>query len=201
MSAIRKTAEIVSPEEYLRGEAKAKRKHEYLGGMIHAMAGGRNVHHTIASNILIVLGSRLRGKKCRAFNSDAKVRLKMPSGQIRFYYPDTQVVCDPNPPEETFQERPVLVVEVTSPSSWRTDHVEKYEGYTAIPTLEWYLIVDSTCCEVLVHQRVNGVFQPLLLSEMHDKITLESLGIDLPLAEIYADVVFPPQTDEVEDED
>ncbi len=200
MSAIRKTAEVVSPEEYLRGEAESKRKHEYLGGMIHAMAGAKNVHNVIASNILIALGSRLRGKKCRPYNSDTKVRIRMPSGQIRFYYPDVQVVCDSNPPEDVFQDKPVLIVEVTSPSTWRTDHLEKYEAYSTIPTLGWYLVVDTNRCEVVVHQRTAEGFQASTRSELNDKITLESLDIELPLAEIYTDVVFPPMSEEDEDE-
>jgi Uma2 family endonuclease len=201
MSAIRKTAEIVSPEEYLRGEAKAKRKHEYLGGMIHAMAGGRNVHHAIASNILGELHARLRGKKCRPFNSDAKIRICMPSGQIRFYYPDVQVVCDPNPPDDVYQDKPVLIVEVTSRSTWRTDHVEKLEAYTTIPSLAWYLLVDTRRCEVLVYRRTPDGFRPELLTELTDRIELERLDITLPLADLYADVTFPPPSDDPDEDE
>ncbi len=200
MSAILKSDVIVSPEEYLLAEAKAKHKHEYLGGIVHAMAGGRVIHSLIASNILIAMGSRLRGKRCRVFNSDIKVRVKMPSGQIRFYYPDAQVVCDSNPSDDVYQDKPVLVVEVTSPSTWRTDQVEKLEAYTTIPTLEWYLLIDTKRCEVAVHHREADGFHSLKLTSLDDTITLKSLGIDLPLADIYADVVFPPPEDPDEDE-
>ena len=43
---------LVSVEDYLEGELISPIKHEYLGGVIHAMAGARNVHNLIASNIL-----------------------------------------------------------------------------------------------------------------------------------------------------
>jgi len=200
MSAILKTDVLLTPEEYLCWEAKAKNKHEYLGGIIHAMAGGRVIHSLIASNILIALGSRLRGKICRVYNSDIIMRLKMPTGQIRFYYPDVQVVCDSNPPDDVFQEKPVLLVEVASPSTWRTDHVEKLEAYTTIPTLEWYLLVDTRRCEVLVHHREADGFHSLKLTNLDDKVTLKSLAVDLPLADIYADVIFPPPKDPDEEE-
>jgi len=201
MSAIRQTVALVSPEEYLRLEEKAKLKHEYLGGMIHAMAGGRVIHNIIKVNVLGSLLSRLAGKKCRPFDSDMKVRIRMPSGQIRFYYPDVQVVCESNPLDELYQDKPVLIVEVTSPSTWRTDHLEKFEAYTTIPTLGWYLVVDSNRCEVLVHERTADGFQPSTRCDLADKIMLASLGIELPLAEIYADVVFPPLSEELEDEE
>jgi Uma2 family endonuclease len=201
MSAITKTDVLVSPEEYLRLEAKAKRKHEYLGGIIHAMAGGRNVHNLIAGNVFGTLFSRLQGKKCDPYNSDTKVRVRMTSGQIRFYYPDVQVICDPNPADETFQDKPVLIVEVTSRSTWRTDHVEKFEAYSNIPSLVWYVLVDSYRCEVRVYQRIGNQFQLLKLTNLDDKILLNSLGIELSLAEIYAGVEQFPVPPEDSDED
>jgi hypothetical protein len=39
----------VSVEEYLAGELISPVKHEYLGGVVYAMAGGRNAHNLIAS--------------------------------------------------------------------------------------------------------------------------------------------------------
>lgn len=53
-------------------------KHEYLGGIVHAMAGARNVQNVIAGNVLGAWHSRLRGHKCRPFNSDTKIRVRLP---------------------------------------------------------------------------------------------------------------------------
>ncbi len=201
MSAILKSDVVVSPEEYLRAEAKAKHKHEYLGGIIHAMAGARAIHNFIKGNVFAALHSRLQGRKCRPFDSAMKVRVRMPIGQIRFYYPDVQVICDPNLPDVVFQENPVLIVEVTSPSTWRTDHVEKLEAYTTIPTLEWYLLVETKRCEVLVYHREADGFHSQRLTNQDDKITLKNLGIDLSLADIYADVQFPPLSDDPDEDE
>ena len=41
MTALRKLR-LVSVEEYLAGEEASEVKHEYLGGVLHAMAGGTN---------------------------------------------------------------------------------------------------------------------------------------------------------------
>ena len=57
--------ELVSVDDYLAGELNSTIKHEYLGGMVYAMAGARNAHNVIATNVVGVLHARLRGKKCR----------------------------------------------------------------------------------------------------------------------------------------
>src|SRR4028118_549202 len=115
MTALRTHDLLLSPEEYLEGELHSETKHEYLSGVIYAMAGAKNVHNEIATNILATLHARLRGKPCRPYNSDTKVRIRLPN-QLRFYYPDVQVTCHPNPPDDTFQDRPVVIVEVISES-------------------------------------------------------------------------------------
>src|SRR4051794_40673597 len=94
----------VSVEDYLACELDSQVKHEYLGGFVYAMAGARNVHNLVASNVLGVLHARLRGKPCRPYNSDTKIRVKLPT-HVRFYYPDASVICESNPGEESFQDR------------------------------------------------------------------------------------------------
>src|SRR5205809_2523064 len=104
MSAAKKW-NLVSVKDYLAGELASPVKHEYLGGVVYAMAGARNAHNMIATNTLVALGSRLRGRPCRAFNSDTKIRVRLPA-QTRFYYPDGSVICRPNPQTDSFQDEP-----------------------------------------------------------------------------------------------
>src|SRR5947199_4049682 len=93
---------LVSVTEYLAGELASPIKHEYLGGVVYAMAGARNAHNLIARNALGALHFRLRGQRCRPYNSDTKIRIRFPT-HVRFYYPDVPVICDPNPPTDSFQ--------------------------------------------------------------------------------------------------
>jgi len=58
-------------EEYLDGESRAQRKHEYVEGVIYAMVGATNTHNLIATNVTGLLHSQLRGQACRVFNADA----------------------------------------------------------------------------------------------------------------------------------
>src|SRR5438045_4152677 len=109
---------LVSVEDYLAGELVSPVKHEYLGGVVYAMAGARNAHNLIVANTQGTLHGRLRGKRCRAYTSDTKIRIRLPH-HIRFYYPDVPVICRPNPQGDSFQDEPAVLVEVLSRSTRR----------------------------------------------------------------------------------
>src|SRR5262245_29938440 len=115
MSAVKKH-ELISVEDYLAGELVSPIKHEYRDGFVYAMAGARIAHNDVAGNTFASLHARLRGRKCRAYNSDTKVRIRMGRG-IRFYYPDASVVCRPNKGSDSFNDKPVVIAEVLSKST------------------------------------------------------------------------------------
>lgn len=180
---------LVSPENYLEGELHSEVKHEYLAGVVHAMAGARNVHNDVAGNIFAALHAQLRGKPCRPYNSDTKVRLRLPAG-LRFYYPDALVTCQPNPPNDSYQDQPVVVIEVISDATGRTDEGEKLDGYCALPSLEVYLLVESERALVIAYRRAATGFVREVFSGLDAVIPLACIGAALPLAEIYDRVVF-----------
>src|SRR6267378_3284308 len=115
-----KKLNLVSVDDYLEDELNSPVKHEYLGGVVYAMAGARNAHDLIATNTVGAVYARLRGRPCRPFNSDTKIRVRLPT-QVRFYYPDASVVCRPNPQTDSFQDEPAVLFEVLSSYTRRTD--------------------------------------------------------------------------------
>ena len=133
---------LVTVEDYLKLESTAVVKSEYLAGVLYQMAGGSNAHDQLATNAMVALGARLRGGPCRVFNSDTKIRIKLP-GEVRFYYPDLSVVCQPNPLNDSFQDEPRLVFEVVSESTRRVDEGEKKDAYLAIGALAAYVLVEQ----------------------------------------------------------
>jgi Uma2 family endonuclease len=185
----------VSIEDYLRGELDSQVKHEYLGGYVYSMAGARNAHNQIASNTLGAFQARLRGKPCQPFNADTKVRVKLPT-HVRFYYPDVSVVCDRNPPTDTFQDRPVVIVEVLSHSTRRDDQTEKKEAYLTIPSLQVYLLIEQDSPAVSVHRRTDQGFVHETYTELKATIPLAELDTELPLLEVYERVEFVPEPEE-----
>jgi len=185
--------QLVSVAEYLAGELASQKKHEYLGGVIYAMAGGRNVHNDISGNVFASLHGKLRSKPCRPYNSDTKIRVQL-TAHVRFYYPDVSVTCDPNPPEDTFQDNPALIAEVLSRSTRRTDEGEKRDAYLTIPSLDVYLLLDQEQPLVTVYRRnATGGFDREVYQGMETVIPLKEIGTELALAEVYEGVQFSPE--------
>jgi Uma2 family endonuclease len=108
-----KKLNLTSEADYLAFELTSEINHEYLGGVVYAMAGARNRHNRIAGRIYGALFGRLTAKPCQPCNSDTKIRIRMP-GHTRYYYPDASVVCEPNPEGDSFEDWPVAVFEVLS---------------------------------------------------------------------------------------
>ncbi len=174
----------ISPEEYLAGEERAETKSEYVGGVVHAMAGGRVNHNRIATNVLIELGSQLRGKKCQPFNSDMMLRIRY-LDHTRFYYPDVMVVCESNAADEVFQDQPVVLFEVASDSTSRTDRDEKLRAYQTIPSLQAYLLLESHRTIVTVHRRTEQGWETEFFTRRAETIELPGLGCALSVAALY----------------
>jgi len=196
MSAIHKL-NLVSVDDYLAGELVSPVKHEYLGGVVYAMAGARNVHNLIATNALVALGSRLRGRPCRPFNSDTKIRIRLPE-QVRFYYPDVSVVCRPNPQHDSFQDEPAVLVEVLSSKTRRLDEGEKKDAYLTIAALAVYLLVEQETAAVVAFRRSEQGFIREVYAGLDAVVPLGEIGTALPLAEVYETVEFRPEPAEVE---
>lgn len=191
MSAFKKL-ELISVEEYLAGELVSRVKHEYVGGVVYAMAGAKNSHNIIATNILGLLHGKLRGKKCRPFNSDTKIRVRLPT-QWRFYYPDCSIVCRPNPQDDSFQDDPVVIFEVLSKSTRRTDEGEKKDAYLTIPSLSVYAIVEQDSAQIVIYRRTETGFIPEVYEGMNTIIPLAEIDTELPLEEVYSGVEFLPE--------
>ena len=185
--------ELVPVEAYLASELTSPQKHEYLGGVVYAMSGARNAHNQIATNAVIALGAQLRGQRCRVFNSDTKIRLRLPH-HLRFYYPDLSVVCRPNPLDDSFQDEPVVLVEVLSRSTRRLDEGEKKEAYLTIPSLEVLLLVEQERPAVLAFRRSEQGFVREVFQGMEAVIGLPEVGAELPLAELYEGLELTPET-------
>jgi Uma2 family endonuclease len=180
----------IAINDYLRGEVGAKQKHEYIDGSVYAMAGASNNHNLIATNATAELHGQLRGKPCRVFNSDAKIRVRNSSG-TRFYYPDLSVVCEPNPANDSFHDSPVVVVEVISASTRRTDEYEKRESYLLIESLSVYILVEQKAPAALVYRRCENGFVAESYLGLESVIPLPEIKCDLALADVYANAIFP----------
>ena len=191
MSAIKKLR-LVSEADYLAGELASPVKHEYLAGVVYAMAGAKVMHNRIAGNIFARLHAQLRGKPCQPYNSDMKIRVDLPT-HLRFYYPDVSVVCRSNPSEDSFQDHPVVILEVLSKGTRRVDEGEKKDAYSSIPSLRVYVLVEQEAAAVVIHRRTDQGFVREVLEGLDAILSLPEIGVELPLSEVYEGVEVAPE--------
>ena len=152
------------------------------------MAGGTNVHSRISSRVLVSLGKQLDDSDCEAYNSDTKVRAQIQS-RTYFYYPDVSVVCDSNSDDETFQDQPVVIVEVVSDSTRRVDEGEKREHYLSIKSLQVYVLLEqSQAAATVITRDDSGQFVEAIYQDPDSVISITSLGLELRFDEIYAGI-------------
>lgn len=178
-----------SVEEYLAIEEQAQTKSEYIDGWIRAMTGATNRHNCVKINCLVHLVNQLKGQRCRPFDSDTKVHIDR-EGRRRFYYPDVQVVSQSNDQLSVFQDQPVLIIEVLSPSTRRYDLDEKMAAYLTIPSLECYIALEQHQPIAIVMRRSHGGFLRQTIQGIDQSIDLPFLGCSLPMREIYDGIEF-----------
>jgi Uma2 family endonuclease len=77
-------------EDYLGVEEMSTVRHEFLDGEIVAIAGGTPEHAALSAAVVVVLGSKLRGKPCRPYSSDLRIRVEA-TGLAT--YPDAAIIC------------------------------------------------------------------------------------------------------------
>jgi Uma2 family endonuclease len=185
-SALRQTMTL---SEFLAWEEQQELRYEFDGVGPVAMNGGTVEHSTIQSNLIFSLQSLLRGGPCRAHGAGLKVQV---AGRIR--YPDAFVVCSEQPRGSQIADQPVVVFEILSPATSRTDRIVKAREYGATESIQRYVILEQSSQAATVFSRLNGVWASVIL-DGDVPLPLPELGIAVPLAELYRDVDFPPDGD------
>jgi Uma2 family endonuclease len=173
-----------TPEEYLAGERVSEQKHEYLAGVIYAMAGTSVGHDRIAGNIYRHVGNQLAGKRCEVFSSDIKVHIRKDAADF-FYYPDVTVDCSGAANTSVFSEKPRVIFEVLLPDTERIDRGEELRNYRAIPSLEVYALVDQFHIAITVYRREAQEWTMELITEKEDVLRFPGIDCALPTTAIY----------------
>lgn len=172
--------------EYLALEEQSPTRHEYLDGEIYAMAGGSPDHAALAASMIRLLGASLRSG-CRVFTSDLRVRI--PASGLSTY-PDVAVVCGPSlraADDALAVVNPILLVEVTSPSTEEYDRGEKLRQYQQISGLAEILIVSHQEPRITSFQRAADGRWTVAEARWGQTLALTSTGGTLVVDDLYRD--------------
>ncbi len=171
--------------EYVATEARGEVRHEFLDGCAYAMAGGTPEHAALAAAIAGELRNALRGKSCRVFSSDLRVRVSK-TGLTT--YPDLSVVCgklETAPEDPHALLNPVVLIEVLSESTEAYDRGAKASHYRRIESLAEYVLVSQSEPLIEVHRRNERGHFELIESRTGDFAELASLGIKISVDAVF----------------
>ena len=172
-------------EEFFDWQEGQDEKYELVDGIpqkLRMMAGASNGHDDVVVNIIVALGTRLRGSGCRPFTSDGSVETL----GARIRRPDVGIDCGPRVPGSRRAENPVVVFEVFSPSTRSVDLLKRHEEYRALPGLRHIVYLEPERAEAMVWSREAGEAWALEVIEGLDgTIALPAVGVSLPMADVY----------------
>jgi Uma2 family endonuclease len=168
-----------------------------LDGDVVAMAGAQPEHNSICTNLITTLTNNIRRKKkpCRVYPSDQRVKSELKaSGKLGYFYPDVTVVCGkPEFADDTPRTllNPTVVIEVLSDSTYQYDFNEKRLYYALQESVQEMLFINYEKLGVVLVSRDGEAWRIADYQSLKDKIVLRSIGIELPMKEVYRDVSFP----------
>lgn len=175
----------MSYAKYVAAELESPVRHEFIRGEIFAMAGGTPEHAALAMAIAGELRSALRGKPCRVYNSDLRIRI--PDTDMTTY-PDASVVCgklETAPEDPNAVLNPTLLVEVLSESTEAYDRGAKASHYRRIASLKEYVFVAHDEPRLEVYRRNERGGWELFEARVGERLELQSIGVLLDVAAVY----------------
>lgn len=170
---------LLTSEEFLDWEIRQEDRHEFINGQIVAMAGNSEGHHVIAINTALALRARIP-KPCRA---TTERMVKIPNKNWRFA--DVLVDCSGFDPKAWYAGEPRIAVEVESPSTSYFEEMERLEDYQCVPSIAHVLILAQDRPRARLYTRTETGWIASDYTKLEQTVALASLGVELPLAELY----------------
>jgi len=177
-------------DEFFEAISGTEGRYELVGGVAYAMAGAKEGHNVICSNVLTAFVPAGKQKGCRTTSSATAVQTG--PGTIR--YPD--VVVDRGPPNAAAitASIPTIIVEVSSPGTAVFDYGAKLREYQGVESIDTVVQIDSEIALVKVHRRQqDGTWTEETFEEFDIAIPLPSLATSMMLNEIYDTLEVKPR--------
>lgn len=173
--------------EFLDWASSVPGKWELVDGEPRAMAPASATHGTLQARLATVLTNHLDATpgSCVVVTEPAVVPQIRAHGNMRV--PDLAVTCATVQAAQIAVPEPVLLIEILSPSN-ESDTRQNVWAYASIPSVREILVLHSTrVAAELLRRRVDGSWpeEPLSAGPA-DELTLESVGLTVLLAEVYA---------------
>lgn len=163
--------------------------YEWIDGVIYNMAPPSPEHSFIADSLVGLFRDQIgTDGSCVVYQNQSVLIPDRAS-----VTPDLVLTCDPADWDKDKRlqpfkvQRPIIVIEILSPSTQRFDRTEKFERYKRCPSLEAYIMIDQFQRHIEVYQRCRDWQKEVYVAD--DVIQFDQLDLEFPLDEIYKRVL------------
>jgi Uma2 family endonuclease len=176
--------------DYLATEQGSERRHEFIDGVIVAMAGGSDEHNAIASRFAGLFMTRVT-RGCRSYTPDQRFWI---AATTRGRYSDGSIICGPpaHPPHDgQATTNPMVVVEVLSPSSEGDDDGARRRDFQPLASLQAYVITsqDERCVKIYRRDERGAWRDEPDVYRDGDRFELPRLTHAIAVDEVYEDIL------------
>ena len=180
---------LLTVEDFLDSCPNDQRHYQLFDGVMVAMAPPAIPHQIIAAALALEIGLAVRAHlPGGSVRSQAGIAPHGVRGRDHF---ETDILVTCEPPSRGYRgiaEEPLLIVEVLSPSTDRDDVLTKLPAYQRVASLREILYIETERIGATVYRRNGGKWQTIDLSGGQARLQLKTIGLDLPLGNIYRGV-------------
>lgn len=181
-------------EEFFAWAESQDTRYEFNGFQPVAMTGGFNNASAIGVNLILALGTRLRGSGCRPLGPDAGVETL--NRAVR--HPDALITCTKFNGTDKTVPGVLVVFEVVGDiaDASRADRITRVREYAAVPSMRRYVILESSSIGLTVMERTapDQAWRTTVLTNS-DILRIPETNIEIPVSEFYEGITFPDQED------
>jgi Uma2 family endonuclease len=187
-------------DEYIEFEENSEIRHEFHEGILYPVEATSANHNEVIQNVVAAFRPEFRKRGCKIFHENIKLQI-IEKG--KYVYPDIILTCDEDDKKSTFIMRyPSLIVEVLSKSTAPYDRSSKFNFYQTIPSIQYYLLIESRWQSVELYSRTEkeGVWTYQRFSKPTDIIEFPKLDFQLLVEDIYEGISIPERLSFIIDE-
>jgi Uma2 family endonuclease len=182
----------MSIEEFLRCDDGTDTRYELIDGFPVAMAPPAEAHRILAVRLVSRIDAALAGR--RPCNAQIEPGVVRPDRANSYYVPDIAVTCEPNEPGRQAMVDPILIVEILSPSTERTDRRLKLPAYQTMESVREIMLIDADSHHAELYRRQNDHWRIQLVRGAGATLFLASVELRIPMSEVYEGIVIPTAT-------
>jgi Uma2 family endonuclease len=176
-------------EEFLWWDDGTDTKYELIDGFPVAMAPPAEAHRILAVRLVSQIEAKLAAQ--RPCNAQIEPGVLRPDRADSYYIPDIAVTCRPNEPGRQAMVDPILIVEILSPSTERSDRRLKLPAYQTMESVREVLLIDADSYHAEVYRRENSHWGIELVRGAEATLVLASIDLRIAMAELYEGIAFP----------